>query len=135
LTSDNTDVIVRPGRTTVFFYETERGEKPVGEFLNGLSEKAKAKCVSYLKQLEEHGNRLPAQYARHLEAELWELRPEWSGTEYRLFYFTLVPGRVYVVHGVAKKRQKTKQTDIETALARIADVRRRVEEEAKNADA
>jgi len=114
---------------TVVFHETARGEKPVAEFLRELSEEARAKCVAYLKKLEEHGNRLPANFARHLEGELWELRPEFGGTEYRLFYFTFVEQRIVGVHAVVKKRQKTRRADLDTATARIAEVRRRHEEE------
>src|SRR4051812_38076887 len=90
----------------VIFYRNKSGEKPVGQFLRSLSQEAKAKCVIYLRRLEIEGNQLPANIAAHVEDDLWELRPEWGGTEHRLFYFALIGDTFYVVHAVKKKRQK-----------------------------
>lgn len=43
----------------VFYYQTERGEDPIEDFLNSLPRKAKAKCLAYMDQLEEMGFSLP----------------------------------------------------------------------------
>jgi phage-related protein len=121
---DNLRVIILPVSWTVVFYKNARGEKPVGTFLKSLSEDARAKCVAYLKRLAAEGNNLPGNIAAHMEGDLWELRPEWGGTEYRFFYFTLSGTTIYVVHAVTKKRQKSKDTDIQIARARIEEIRR-----------
>ena len=57
------------------FYRTVRGDNPVQEFLDRLPPKARAQCTSYLALLAEQGNTLPANYIKHIEGELWELRP------------------------------------------------------------
>jgi phage-related protein len=79
--------------------------------------------VAYLRRLAEEGPNLPADIAAHVVDYLWELRPEWGGTEHRFFYFFLIKETIYVVHAVTKKRQKTKDTDIEIAQARAAELR------------
>lgn len=37
----------------VIFYETEKGKKPVEEFLNSLDSKMRAKMISMMELLEE----------------------------------------------------------------------------------
>lgn len=114
---------------TVEFYETKRGEKPVLEFLDALPEKARAKCVSYLKLLEERGNALSRQYAGKVRDDLWELRPEFGGVEYRLFYFTFIANRIVIVHAISKKTQRLNPRDIELALSRVKEMRDREEQQ------
>jgi|GEM_PF-683789 len=109
----------------VVFYQSERGDSPVGEFLGSLSEKARAKCVDYMLLLEERGNRLPSNYASKVQDDLWELRPEFGGTEYRYFYFTYVEEQIVIVHAISKKSQRLKPGDTRLALSRVEEVRRR----------
>lgn len=110
---------------TVVFYQNERGDSPVQEFLDALSEKAQAKCVDYMLLLEERGNRLPSNYASKVEDNLWELRPEFGGIEYRYFYFSYVDNQIVVVHAVSKKSQRLKPGDVRLALSRVEEVQRR----------
>ena len=109
----------------VFYYQSERGESPIEEFLNGLSLKARAKCLAYIEQLEQHGNRLPANFSSKVKGDVWELRPEWSGVEHRFFYFTFIEQRIVIVHALTKKSQKLKAQDIAVALSRVEEVRTR----------
>lgn len=107
----------------VLYYQSERGESPIEEFLLSLSVKARLKCLAYIDQLEQFGNRLPANIAAKVEGDLWELRPEFGGVEHRFFYFTFVDRQIVIVHAIKKKRQKLKSSDIATAQKRIAEVR------------
>ncbi len=109
----------------VFYYQSERGKSPIEEFLNGLSLKARAKCLAYIEQLEQFGNRLPSNFASKVKDDVWELRPEWGGVEHRFFYFTFVERRIVIVHALTKKSQKLKAQDISIALSRVEEVRRR----------
>jgi len=113
----------------VSYYQTERGDSPIEEFLNALPRKARAKCVAYINMLGEFGLGLPRSYIAKVRDELWELRPEWAGTEYRFLYFTQVGQRIIIVHALTKKAQKLKPSDIDLALARVADVKRRLTRE------
>ncbi|MDN5940616.1 MAG: type II toxin-antitoxin system RelE/ParE family toxin [Nitrospira sp.] len=110
---------------TVIYYETVHGDTPIETFLDGLSDKARAKCVSYLKQLEVHGTNLPASIAKHVRGKIWELRPEWSGHEYRFFYGAVIGQQFVILHAVQKKTQKLKEKDIQLAEKRYHDTIKR----------
>lgn len=107
------------------FFANEDGDSPIGEFLANLSDKAKAKCLSYIEQLEQRGKTLQAfsQYTKKLsdykEYQIWELRPEFGGTEYRLVYSEVKPNVAVILHCFVKKRQKTDAKDISIAKARL----------------
>ena len=58
----------------VVFYETEKGKKPVEEFLNSLDIKMRAKMVSMMKLLEEKGNLLREPYSKPIDDGIFELR-------------------------------------------------------------
>lgn len=98
---------------------------PIEEFLDALPRKARAKCLVYMDMLEEFGMNLPRSIVAKVRGDLWELRPEWAGTEYRFLYFTMVGARILIVHALTKKSQRLKPKDIDTAEARMADARRR----------
>jgi phage-related protein len=122
-------VIIGPVGWEAWFYQTARGDSPIEDFLDDLPTKARAKCIAYLEQLEERGFQLPRAFIAKVRGNIWELRPEWAGSEYRLFYVAMVGQRFVVLHAVKKKSQKIRDKDIELAEARYADVRRRWHDE------
>lgn len=114
---------------SVLYYETVQGDKPIEAFLNALSKGARAKCLAYISRLETDGTRLPASIAAHVRGKIWELRPEWSGNEYRFFYGAIVGQRFVILHAIQKKRQKLRDRDIATAEERYEDIRKRLDDE------
>ena len=114
---------------TVEYYETTTGNSPIQEFLDELSDKARAKCLAYISRLEVDGTQLPASIAAKVRGKIWELRPEWSGNEYRFFYGAFLGQRFVILHAVQKKTQKLKEKDIELAEKRYADTPKRLEHE------
>jgi len=113
----------------VFYYQTERSESPIEDFLNSLPSKAKAKCIAYMDLLEEMGFDLPRSVIAKLRGDIWELRPEWAGTEYRFLYFALIGQRFVILHSLTKKRQRLKTKDIKLAETRMTELLRRIEDE------
>jgi len=111
----------------IILYENDDSDSPIGEFLANLSDKARAKCLSYIEQLEQRGKTLQAfsQYTKKLsdykEYQIWELRPEFGGTEYRLVYSEIKPNVAIIVHCFVKKRQKTDAKDINIAKDRLKE--------------
>lgn len=101
------------------FYETENGRKPVARFLLELDSRARSKCTKYLSMLEEHGLSLPNQYLEKVRGDLWALRPEFSGNEYRIFFFEDDSGAFIVVHAVLKNTRRIDDNDITTADGRM----------------
>ena len=114
---------------TVVYYETAQGDKPIEAFLDALSHGARAKCLAYISRLEVDGPRLPASIAAHVRGKIWELRPEWSGMEYRFFYAALVGQRFIILHAIQKKRQKLRERDIAISEQRYEEIRRRSHDE------
>jgi phage-related protein len=114
---------------TVLYYETAHGDKPIETFLDALSDKARAKCLAYISRLETDGTHLPASIASHVRGKIWELRPEWSGNEYRFFYGAIVGQRFVLLHALHKKTQKLRERDIATAEQRYEDIKRRIDRE------
>lgn len=114
---------------TVLYYETAQGDKPIETFLNALSDKARAKCLAYISRLEKDGIQLPASIASHVRGKIWELRPEWSGNEYRFFYGAIVGQRFVILHAIHKKTQKLRERDIAAAEQRYEDITKRMDHE------
>jgi len=114
---------------TVFYYETVQGARPIEAFLDALSSEARAKCLAYISRLEIDGTRLPASIAAHVRGKIWELRPEWSGNEFRFFYGAIVGQRFVILHAIQKKRQKLREQDIAIAEQRYEDIKGRIHHE------
>lgn len=91
--------------------------------------KARAKCLSYIQLLEQRGFDLPSSHIKKIRKDLWELRPEYGGTEYRFLYFAMIGRKIVIVHAITKTTQKLRDADIEKAEARIEEVRRRFEKQ------
>ncbi len=107
-------------RRVIVYYAMTSGSRPVRDFLDGLSSKARDKCFSYLDLLREDGTSLRASHLKKLEDDLWELRPEYGGIEYRLF-FGIARENFVFTHAIVKKRQRTARNDIETAQRRFTE--------------
>jgi phage-related protein len=104
------------------FYETENGKKPVARFLKDLPSRARAKCAKYLTMLEEHGLFLPGQYLEKVRGDLWALRPEYGGNEYRIIFFHDDDEAAFiVVHAILKNTRRIDENDIKTADGRMND--------------
>ncbi|MBQ2243726.1 MAG: type II toxin-antitoxin system RelE/ParE family toxin [Bacteroidales bacterium] len=85
------------------------------EFLEGLTAKEREK-VDYGLVLLKTQDRLPAKFVKHLRDGLYELRTEYNGNIYRVF-FIFDEGKIVVLfNGFQKKRQKTPAGEITKAL-------------------
>ncbi|KAF5090585.1 hypothetical protein DSECCO2_16510 [anaerobic digester metagenome] len=64
------------------FYCDKNGKEPVLQYLEELASKNDKdsriklnKIRDYMKILKEHGTRAGEPYVKHIEGEIWELRP------------------------------------------------------------
>ena len=64
------------------FYSDQNGKEPVLEYLEELASKNDKdsriklnKIRDYMKILKENGTRAGEPYVKHIEGEIWELRP------------------------------------------------------------
>ncbi|WP_288317584.1 type II toxin-antitoxin system RelE/ParE family toxin [Xylanibacter caecicola] len=84
-------------------------------FIETLSEKELRK-LDYIISLLETEDRLPAKFIRFIRDGLYELRMEYGGNIYRVF-FIFDDGKIVVLfNGFHKKTQKTPSVEIEKAL-------------------
>ena len=106
------------------FYETPDGYSDVRDFLDSLRLKASSvkdsriqysQVVRCIQLLQDNGTNLPVEIAKHIEGELWELRP---GNN-RVFFFYYDSGTYVLLHHYRKKSQKTPQKEIKRAKAEI----------------
>jgi phage-related protein len=104
------------------FYRTSADVELVREFLRSLPRDARLKCGRYMQQLEWQGFALRASHLKKISREIWELRPESDGIEYR-FYFGVYGNQAVYVHAIVKKQQKTVRNDIALAERRFGEWR------------
>lgn len=95
-------------------------------FIERLPGKLQARVLRTIDLLAEHGTGLPASLAKKVTGEqFWELRVQHGRSGVRVFYFAETGRRMVLLHGFAKKTQKTPQRELATARQRLADYRRR----------
>ena len=86
-----------------------------GEFMERLTAKEREK-VDYGLVLLKTQDRLPAKFVKHIRDGLYELRTEYNGNIYRVF-FIFDEGKIVVLfNGFQKKTQKTPTSQIAKAL-------------------
>ena len=112
------------------FYEDERGYSDVHEFIDELEAKAatnkdarinRNKMVAYLDTLEEMGTRVGMPVTRHLDGDIWELRP----LSNRILYAYYKDNKFLLLHHFVKKTQKVPKREIEQAVRELEDWKRR----------
>ena len=114
------------------FYENKRGESEVWDFLEALREKSQSskdariqynQIIFYIDLLAKNGTNLPVNITKHLEEDIWELRP---GNN-RVFYFYYDDSQYVLLHHFRKKSQKTPKREITRAKAERDDYIRQKE--------
>ncbi len=91
-------------------------DEKVKEFLASLPEIDQGRSQGYIELFEENGFKLPSQYLKKLESNLWELRPG---------AIRLLIGKagsvMIVVSAFRKKSQKAPRQEIKTAKKRLEE--------------
>ncbi len=114
------------------FYEDEHGYSDVKAFIKELREKSSTskdarinfnKVVAYIDILEEMGTRIGEPVTKHLDGEIWELRP----ISNRILYAYVKDNTFVLLHHFQKKTQKTPAAEIEKAKRELEDYKRRYE--------
>ena len=112
------------------FYEDAHGHNDVKEFIKHLREKSVTnkdarinfnKVVAYLDILEEMGTRIGEPVTKHLDGEIWELRP----LSNRILYAFYDGNTFLLLHHFVKKTRKTPPREIEKAKRELEDYKRR----------
>ena len=108
------------------------GKCPIWDFLEALRLKAPTnkdariqhkQASLYIELLQQNGTHMNAEITKHLDDDIWELRP---GNN-RVFYFFYQNNTYVLLHQFRKKSQKTPKREIEKAKAERNDYLRRKE--------
>ena len=85
------------------------------DFFDTLDRPTQEKILYGMLQLKTQ-ERLPSKFVKHIRDGLFELRIEWRGNIYRIF-FCFDEGRIVILfNGFQKKTQKTPEKEINKAL-------------------
>jgi phage-related protein len=115
---------------TVVFYYDKSGKSGIVDYLDALKVSGqtsktdrvnRTKILAYIGALEQHGTRVGMPFVRHLDGDLWELRPLAN----RIFFFYWKDDKFVLLHHYTKKSRKTPSGEIERAKAEMKDYRER----------
>ena len=114
------------------FYEDEHGKSEVQDFIRALKLRSVSnkdarvnyeKILAYMDLLEEYGTWIGEPVMKHLDGEIWELRP----LSNRILFAYYRQERFVILHVFTKKTRKTPKREIDKAKREIEDYRRRKE--------
>ena len=121
---------------TVKFYETKTGASDVWDFLEELRLKSPSnkdarvqynQLLFYIDLLSKNGTFLPNNITKHIDEDIWELRP---GNN-RVLYFYSDNDDFVLLHHFRKKTMKTPLREIQRAKAERDDYIARKEANSK----
>lgn len=110
----------------IVFYHSRNGKSEIEEYLDELGSKAKTsktdrinrmKILSYLNALTQYGTRIGQPIVKHIEGNIWELRP----LNNRIFFFYWRDNKFVLLHHFIKKSQKTPPQELEQARLKLKD--------------
>lgn len=110
----------------IIFYEDDKGKSEVRDYIRDLREKSINnkdsrinfnKIVAYLDCLQEYGTRIGSPVTKHLDGEIWELRP----LSNRILYAYYKDNTFVILHYFRKDTKKTPKSEIEKALRNLKD--------------
>jgi len=115
---------------SIEFYEDERGYSEIVQYLKELQKKSESnkesrinfnKIIAYFDLLEEWGTRIGQPVTKHLEGEIWELRP----LKNRFIYAYYKDNKFIILHHFIKKTKKIPKKEMEQAKRKLRDYRER----------
>ena len=114
----------------IVFYRDKKGHSEVEEYLKLLASKRDSnkdckikftKITTYIDLLSEKGLTLGEPYIKHIDDEIWELRP----LRDRILFCFWDNNKFIFLHQFMKKTQKTPLKEIENAKKKLEDYKKR----------
>ena len=109
---------------SIKFYRDKDGNEPLKEYLSDLGRRKDKdsrinfnKIRDYVKSLSLYGKELGEPYIKHLDGEIWELRP----LRNRILFFGFDGEQFILLSHFIKKTQKTPKREIEKAKRLMKD--------------
>lgn len=108
----------------IIFYRTKSGDEPVKMYMMELASRSDKdsrvklnKIQDYIQILSISGTRAGLPFVKHLEGDIWELRP----LRDRILFAGWVDGQFVLLHHFMKRTQKTPKREIEQAKRNLSD--------------
>ena len=110
----------------VIFYSDNKGYEPIAEFIRILHNKSFTdknakinfnKIVAYINLLSKNGARIGEPVTKHLDGDIWELRP----LDNRILYAYYKDNKYILLHHFIKKTKKLPPKELEQAKHNLAD--------------
>ncbi|MCM1268822.1 MAG: type II toxin-antitoxin system RelE/ParE family toxin [Bacteroidales bacterium] len=112
----------------IHFYRDRSGKEPVIDYMRKLANKRDKdsriklnKIQDYIEALRLHGIAVGEPYIKHLDGDIWELRP----LRDRILFVAWEKGSFVMLHQFMKKTQKTPAREIKKAKRELADLKER----------
>ena len=109
-------------------YENKKGKSEIKEYIKVLQQKKNKdnqikvnKIIAYIRMLRERGLALGEPYVKHLDGEIWELRP----LKDRILFAYCDNNKFVLLSIFTKKTQKTPEREITKAKAILKDYKKR----------
>jgi len=110
----------------VLFYNDDKGYEPIAEYIKELRQKSYSdksarinfnKIAAYIDLLCEKGTRIGEPVTKHLDGDIWELRP----LDNRILYAYYRDNKFLLLHHFTKKTRKLPPKELEQAKRNLAD--------------
>jgi len=110
-------------RFKVLYYLTPSGSNPVKIFIDSLGDKQKAKIFRIFQNFQDYGIEAIKHHTKKISnTPLWEIRILGKDS-IRIVYIHPDKTKLIVLHGFAKKSQKTPGKELNIAIQRFTDWR------------
>ena len=114
----------------VIIYEDKNGYSEIKEYLKKLQESDSKdfriksnKIISYIRKLEENGLYLNKKYIKHIQKEIWELRP----LRDRILFASIQNDTFILLSIFMKRTNKTPKSEIKKAKRLLKEYKEREE--------
>lgn len=112
----------------VEIYEDKNGKSEIKDYIKNLQTKKNKdakikvnKIIAYVRMLEKKGLTLGNNYIKHIEGDIWELRP----IRDRILFAYIDNNKFILLNQFVKKSQKTPKSEITKAKRLLEDYRNR----------
>ena len=109
----------------IYFYRDAQGRRPIADYIAEMSHKSDKdsriklnKLRDYIKMLSLYGTQAGEPYIKHLDGDIWELRP----IRGRILFAAWYQGGFVLLHHFMKQTQKTPVREIARAKQNLADL-------------
>ena len=104
----------------VEFFQNQRGDSPVEEFIKQQDESTYAKIIHSIDLVKNNGILLRPPYVKKIRNNVWELRI--SGKNAIRIFYCIFNNKFYFLHAFKKKTNKTPLKEIKIALDRSINI-------------